>query len=57
MTLRVMRGFEVSADALMVDLVDQVGPGDEFMSLDVTAKRCRAEIWNSTLMDRQPWDV
>jgi trimethylamine--corrinoid protein Co-methyltransferase len=27
------------------------------MSQDVTAKRCRAEIWNPTLMDRQPWDV
>jgi trimethylamine--corrinoid protein Co-methyltransferase len=54
MTLRVMRGFEVSDDALMLDLVDQVGPGGELMSLDVTAKRCRAGIWNPTLMDRQP---
>jgi len=27
------------------------------MSQDVTAKRCPAEIWNPTLMDRQPWDV
>jgi trimethylamine---corrinoid protein Co-methyltransferase len=53
----VMRGFEASNDALMPDLIDQVGPGAEFMSQDVTAKRCRAEIWNPTLMDRQPWDV
>ena len=41
----------------VADLIDQVGPGGEFMSQDVTAKRCRAEIWNPTLMDRQPWDV
>jgi trimethylamine---corrinoid protein Co-methyltransferase len=27
------------------------------MSRDETAKRCRAEIWNPTLWDRQPWDV
>ena len=27
------------------------------MSQDETAKRGRAEIWNPTLMDRQPWDV
>jgi hypothetical protein len=40
-----------------LDLIDQVGPGGEFMSQEVTAKRCRAEIWNPTLMDRQPWDV
>jgi trimethylamine--corrinoid protein Co-methyltransferase len=26
------------------------------MSDTVTAKRCRAEIWNPSLMDRQPWD-
>jgi hypothetical protein len=37
-----------------LDLIDPVGPGGEFMSQDVTAKRCRAEIWNPTLMDRQP---
>jgi trimethylamine:corrinoid methyltransferase-like protein len=32
MTLRVMRGFEASNDALMLDLIDQMGPGGEFMS-------------------------
>jgi trimethylamine--corrinoid protein Co-methyltransferase len=57
MTRHVMRGIEVSDDALALDVIDQVGPGGEFMSLDVTAKRCRAEIWNPTLMDRQPCDV
>ena len=57
MTRRVMRGIESSDDALMLDLIDQVGPGGEFMSQEVTAKRCRAEIWNPTLMDRQRWDV
>ena len=39
---------------LALDLIDQVGPGGEFMSQQVMAKRCRAEIWNPTLMDRQP---
>jgi trimethylamine---corrinoid protein Co-methyltransferase len=57
MTLRVMRGFKASNDALALDQIDQVGPGGEFMARDVTAKRCRAEIWTPTLMDRQPWDV
>ena len=37
MTLRVMRGFEVSDVALMLVLIDQAGPGGEFMSQDVTA--------------------
>jgi len=57
MTRRILRGIEVSDDTLALDLIDQVGPGGEFMSLEVTARRCRAEIWNPTLMDRQPWDV
>lgn len=57
MTRRIMRGVEVSDDTLMLDLIDQVGPGGEFMSQEVTAKRCRAEIWSPTVLDRQPWDV
>jgi trimethylamine--corrinoid protein Co-methyltransferase len=57
MTLRVMRGFEASNDALALDQIDQVGPSGECMSQDKTAKRCRAEIWNPTLRGRQPWDV
>jgi len=55
MARRIMRGVVVSDDALMLDLIDKVGPGGEFMSEKVTARRCRAEIWTPTLMDRQPW--
>ena len=57
MTRRIMRGVEVSDDTLMLDLIDRVGPGGEFMSTQETAKRCRAEIWNPTLMDRQPYET
>ncbi|MBW2410284.1 MAG: trimethylamine methyltransferase family protein [Deltaproteobacteria bacterium] len=55
MTKRVMRGLEVSDDTLMLDLIDQVGPGGEFASAIETARRCRQEIFNSKLMDREPW--
>jgi trimethylamine--corrinoid protein Co-methyltransferase len=55
MTRRIMRGIEVNDDTLMLDLIDQIGPGGEFMSTKETARRCRAEIWDPTLMDRQPW--
>jgi len=55
MTRRIMRGIEVSDDTLMLDLIDRIGPGGEFMSTKETAKRCRAEIWTPTLMDRDPW--
>ena len=55
MTRRMMRGIEVSDDTLMLDLIDAVGPGGEFLSATETARRCRAEIWHPTLMDRQNW--
>jgi trimethylamine---corrinoid protein Co-methyltransferase len=55
MTRRVMRGIEVSDDTLMLDLIDRIGPGGEFMSTKETARRCRDEIWTPTLMDRDPW--
>jgi trimethylamine--corrinoid protein Co-methyltransferase len=56
MTRRIMRGIEISDDALMLDLIDRVGPGGEFMSTVETARRCRAEIWNPSLLDRNNWD-
>jgi len=55
MMRRIMRGIEVSDDTLMLDLIDHVGPGGEFVSTKETARRCRTEIWNPTLMDRDRW--
>ncbi len=57
MARRVMRGIEVSDDTLMLDLIDQIGPGGEFMSAKETARRCRDETWVPTLMDREPWEM
>jgi trimethylamine--corrinoid protein Co-methyltransferase len=55
MVRRIMRGIEVSDDTLMLDLIDRVGPGGEFVSAKETARRCRTEIWTPTLMDRNAW--
>jgi trimethylamine--corrinoid protein Co-methyltransferase len=55
MARRVMRGIEIDDETLMLDLIDRVGPGGEFLSLKETARRCRAEIWNPTLLDRDAW--
>lgn len=57
MVRRIMRGIEVSDETLLLDLIDQVGPGGEFMSAKETARRCRQEIWIPTLMDREPWEL
>jgi trimethylamine--corrinoid protein Co-methyltransferase len=50
-----LRGIEISDDTLMLDLIDEVGPGGEFVSAKETARRCRLEVWQPSLMDRQTW--
>ncbi|MDM8543131.1 trimethylamine methyltransferase family protein [Desulfococcaceae bacterium HSG9] len=55
MTKRVMRGIEVNDDTLMLDLINEVGPCGEFISTMETAERCRKEIWNPALLNREPW--
>jgi trimethylamine--corrinoid protein Co-methyltransferase len=56
MARRLMRGIEVTDETLMLDLIDRVGPGGEFISQKETAKNFRKEIWLPRLMDRQPWN-
>ncbi|MGD8489474.1 MAG: trimethylamine methyltransferase family protein [Anaerolineae bacterium] len=55
MARRVMRGIDISDETLMLDLIDRVGPGGEFISSDETARLCRTEIWHPKLLDRQSW--
>jgi trimethylamine--corrinoid protein Co-methyltransferase len=56
MARRLMRGIEVMDETLMLDLIDRVGPGGQFISRKETAKNFRKEIWLPRLMDRQPWN-
>lgn len=55
MARRILRGIEVSDATMMLDLIDKVGPGGEFMSTKESAKLCRSEIWMPTIFDRSPW--
>jgi trimethylamine--corrinoid protein Co-methyltransferase len=56
MARRIMRGIEVNDETLMLDLIDRVGPGGEYISQLETAQNFRKEIWLPHLMDRQPWN-
>jgi trimethylamine--corrinoid protein Co-methyltransferase len=55
MTRRILRGIEVTDETLMLDLIDEIGPGGEFMSAYETGRRCRSEIWQPKLLDRSNW--
>jgi trimethylamine--corrinoid protein Co-methyltransferase len=55
MTQRLMRGIVISDETFMLDLIDEVGPGGEYLSTLETAHQFRVELWHPTLFDRQPW--
>jgi trimethylamine--corrinoid protein Co-methyltransferase len=52
MARRMLRGMAVTDETLALDLIDQIGPGGEFMSAPETARRCRTELWTSRLFER-----
>ena len=49
---RIAKGIEVSTETLMLDLIDEIGPGGNFIMSPQTAIRCRQEILTPELMDR-----
>jgi len=56
---RIAKGIEVNPETLMLDLIDEVGPGGNFIMSPQTATRCRQEILTPELMDRnacQLWE-
>ena len=57
MVKRIMQGVDVNEDTLMLDQIDRVGPGGEFLTSKETAARCRREIFHDALFDRNPWVV
>ncbi|MFQ6100253.1 MAG: trimethylamine methyltransferase family protein [Anaerolineae bacterium] len=52
MTDNMMKGIEVSDDTLMLDEIDQVGPGGHFLDTDQTLSRFR-DFWYPGLLDRK----
>jgi len=57
MTRRILRGVEVSDATLMLDLIERVGPGGQFLAEEETGRLCRREIWSPRLFDRRPWET
>jgi trimethylamine--corrinoid protein Co-methyltransferase len=52
MTDHLMKGIEVNDDTLMLDEVDQVGPGGHFLDTEQTLARFR-DFWYPGLLDRR----
>lgn len=45
MVERFLKGIDVNEASLAVDLINQIGPGGQFMATKHTVKRCRTEHW------------
>ena len=50
-----MQGLDVSEAALALDVIDEVGPGDNYLMLEHTMQHFR-EVWYSQLFDRSGYD-
>ena len=50
-------GIEISDETLMLEAIDEIGPGGEFLSSAETARLCRKEIWVPELADRESWTM
>jgi trimethylamine--corrinoid protein Co-methyltransferase len=52
MCLRVLRGIEVNDETLGLDLIEQVGPGGDFLAQEHTIRHMRTEFFEPTVGDR-----
>ncbi len=57
MTKRVLRGIEISPRTMMLDLIEQVGPGAHFLSQPRSVSLCKTEIWVPKLSDRNAFAI
>jgi trimethylamine--corrinoid protein Co-methyltransferase len=54
---RIATGIEINPETLMLDLIDEIGPGGNFIMSPQTATRCRQEILTPELMDRNACQI
>jgi len=54
---RVLKGIEISDEALAIDVIHEVGPGGEYFSHPHTLKHFRSEFFMPRLFDRTDYDV
>lgn len=55
MSRRILRGLTVDRESIMLDLIEQVGPGGTFLTEPRSASLCRQETWLPVLLDRSPY--
>ena len=54
---RFARGFEVNDETLAIDVIQEVGPGGEYLTQDHTFMHFRDELWKPITIDRSKYDT
>ena len=54
---RFVRSFEISAEKLAADVIDEVGPGENISASKHTVKHFKEEIWIAQMFDRQNYQA
>jgi trimethylamine--corrinoid protein Co-methyltransferase len=57
MAKRFIRGIEVNRDTLAREVVQQIGPGGNFIQHEHTFRHFRNELWRPSLLSRQSYDA
>jgi len=52
MAKRILRGIPVSAETIMLDLIEKVGPGGMYLTEARSSSLCRGEVWVPTVLER-----
>jgi len=55
MVKRILRGITVNPETIMLDLIEQVGPGGNYLTEPRSVALCRAESWMPKILDRDPF--
>jgi len=56
MVKRILRGIPVTDETMALDVMDEVGPGGQYLDHDHTYSRFKTEIWRPKLIDRRNWE-
>jgi trimethylamine--corrinoid protein Co-methyltransferase len=53
---RLLRGIEVNPETLASKVIDEVGPGGNYLGTDHTLDHFKCEFWMPRLLDRSRWE-
>jgi len=56
MVRRLLSGVKVNDDMLAIDVIEEIGPGGNYMSEEHTSEHCREMIWAPELLNRMDYE-